>query len=206
MSDPKKDEVNDTLANWLIFGGAILFAGFIMFASAYQAWNKGPPQTETVVYNHFTFEHIEGLWYTHWQKDNTTIYSLATRYNPYQVENLSVLGELSDSFNRREMYVAFNPTKGNFSIMGLAASELSLSMARALNVKPIAACLINDTSVCEGRPVVSCPEPNATVIALINEGEPSVWLKGDCVELRGSQFGILQSVDRLLFSWYKVIQ
>lgn len=207
VPEPEKDSAlskDSPLSNWLIFGFAFILAGIILYASLWQAWHRGPPKIETVEYNGFTFEHIEGMWYTHWQKDNK-VYSIPLRFNPYQVENITILGAINTSFNRRQMYVAFDPTKGNFSVMALSAGELSLSMVRALGVKPVAACTKNDTA-CEGRPIVSCPEPNATVILLQNEGDPAIWLKGDCIAVFGSGIDIVKSVDRLLYAWYSIMK
>lgn len=202
----KKDapEKESRISNWIIFGLAFAFAGIILYASVWQAFHRGPPKTEMVEYQGFDFEHIEGMWYTKWQK-GTKVYSVPLRFNPLQVENVTILGAINESFNRRAMYVAFDPTKGNFSIMALAAGELSLSMVRALGVTPIAACTKNDTA-CEGRPIVDCPQPNATVILLQNEGDPAIWLRGDCIALLGSGFDLVRSVDRLLYSWYGIMR
>ena len=190
--------------NWIAIIGAVVLAAIIMYASFWQVTNKDIPKTETISYNGFKFEHIEGMWYTKWQK-GSTIYSIPLRFNPEQVQEVKILGELGQSFNRPHMYVSFDPNKGNFSVIALAAGELSLSMVRALGVKPIAACSANHTA-CMDRPIISCPTPNATVIMLENEGDPAIWLKGDCVSIRGAGLDLVKAVDRLLFSWYGIIK
>lgn len=201
--DPELEK-DSKLANWMIFALSLILAGTVLYASLWQAWHRGLPKTETVEYNGFKFEHIEGLWYTQWEKGGK-VYSVPLRFNPYQVENVTVLGAINASFNRPQMFVAFDPTKGNFSIMALSAAELSLSMVRALGVKPVAACTKNETA-CQDRPIVSCPYQNATVILLQNEGDPAIWLRGDCIALLGSGFDLVRSVDRLLYSWYGIIK
>lgn len=197
------DGKESKIMNWIIFGFACVLTAVILYASVWQATHKGPVKPEMVEYNGFNFERIEGMWYTKWQK-GSIVYSIPLRFNPYQVENVTVLGAINGSFNRPEMFVAFDPTKGNFSIMALAAAELSLSMVRALNVKPVAACTRNDTA-CENRPIVSCPEQNGTVILIENNGDAAIWLKGDCIVLLGSGFDLLRSVDRLLYAWYGIM-
>lgn len=200
-ADPVKESKKE---NWIAIIGAVILAAIVMYASFWQIMNKNAPKTEIVEYNGFKFEHIEGMWYTKWQK-GSTIYSVPLRYNPNQVQDVKILGALDQSFNRPQMYVSFDPNKGNFSVMALAAGELSLSMVRALGVTPIAACSVNH-SVCMDRPIVACPMQNATVIMLENEGDPAIWLKGDCVSIRGSGLDLVKSVDRLLYSWYGIIR
>jgi len=192
------------IENWVAIIGAVILAGVIMYASFWQVMNKDAPKTDTINYNGFKFEHIEGMWYTKWQK-GSTIYSVPLRFNPEQVQDVKILGSLDQSFNRPQMYISFDPSKGNFSVIALAAGELSLSMVRALGVTPIAACRVNH-SACMDRPIITCPTPNATVIMLENEGDPAIWLKGDCVSIRGSGLDLVKSVDRLLYSWYGIIK
>jgi len=156
-------------------------------------------------YNFFEFVKMDNIWYTQWQKDDN-LFTVSMRYNPYEIEDLAIVGELDESFNRPEAYVTFHPQKGNFTIISLAAGELSLNMFRALGVKPIASCMINDTKVCGERPIVTCEKEGISVIQIVDKGEPAVILDGDCIQLQGEGMGLLKSVDRLLYQWYGIMK
>ena len=162
----------------------------------------------TLTYHNFLFEQIEGNWYFDWQRDNV-LYTVSLRYSPYDVENTTIRGVLNESFNtRREIYVTFDPELGNntknFTTLALAATELTQSMARVLGFKPISACTRNSSS-CAGIPIVTCATPNASVLSLTDIGTPGIILEQNCIILRGEGFGLLKSVDRLLYQWYGVM-
>jgi len=165
-----------------------------------------PDPYETVYYNNFKFEKIDGLWYTQWQKGDN-LYTIPLRYNPYEVEDVPIVGELTDEFNQPEVYIAFDPTQGNFSILSIAAAELSLNLYKALLVQPIAACSVNDTDTCIDRPVIStnCTENDKPGIFIRDIGKPAILLEGKCIYLGGEGFDLLKSVDRLLYQWYGII-
>lgn len=153
---------------------------------------------------HFALDK-EGSWRFDWQRGDK-VYSVPLRYNPKQVENVTIIGSLNDSFNRPEAYITFDPTEGNFSTLALASGELSLNMVRALQVKPLAACTKNETDACLSRPIVQCGDPEKSVILIRDEGEPRIWLKGDCIVLFGKDLGILAATDRLLYQWYGIMK
>lgn len=160
---------------------------------------------ETTEYNFFEFVKIDNIWYTEWQKDDV-LYTLSFRNSPHEVEQLPIVGKLNESFNRPEAYITFNPEEGNFSVLALAAGELSLNMFRALKVKPIAACMNNATKVCEDLPIVRCGDTGTSVIHIVDKGDPGIVLRGDCIILQGEGMDLLKSVDRLLYQWYGIIK
>ena len=187
---------------YILYSVLIVAAIFIVFFVS--AWLFGEDEYETATYNYFEFVKIDNIWYTEWQKDDV-VYTLSFRNNPYEIEQLPIVGKLNDSFNRPEIYITFNPAEGNFSILALAAGELSLNLFRALQVKPIAACMNNATDDCIERPIVQCGDAGKSVIQIDTRGEPGVALRGECIILQGEGMGLLQSVDRLLYQWYGIM-
>ena len=189
--------------SFLVYFIVFVLAVFIVFFAASKFF--GGEKMETTEYNFFEFVKIDNIWYTEWQKDNK-IYTVSMRHNPHEVEDLPIVGNLSSSFNRQEVYVSFHPTEGNFTVLSLAAGELSLNMFRALGVKPIAACLINNTEVCSDRPIVTCEDEGKSVITIIDKGDPGIALRGECIRLQGEGMDLLKSVDRLLYQWYGIMK
>lgn len=163
---------------------------------------------ETVEYNNLEFSKIENMWYARWQFGDKLV-TLPLRFNPFEVENVSIKGRFNESFNRNYIHIAFDPrntTGSNFSIIALAAAELTLSLVKALNINAIASCAYDVPDVCENRPIVSCGEENRSIILLIDAGSSEILLYEDCVILKGYGMNLLRSVDRFLYQWYGIME
>ena len=80
-----------------------------------------------------------------------------------------------------------------------------MHLVRALNISVIAACTKNETDACIDRPIVTCDDPEKSVIYLASKPPTQVVLDSNCVELWGHEFDLLKSVDRLLFRWYEIM-
>jgi hypothetical protein len=160
----------------------------------------------TMEYNGFMFEKIGGLWHTKWQNNEQT-YIVSLRYNPEEVEDVPVFGAITETFNQHNVYISFDPTANlsEFKYTALANSELSLSLVRAFLKKPIAACIKNETVACENRPIVTCETSNKSVIIVAANGDPAVFMKDNCIILKGEGLDILKSTDKLLYTWYRIM-
>lgn len=161
-----------------------------------------------IVYNNFVFTNAGGVWWTDWQH-NGLLYKISLRYSPLDVDTVPVIGSLNVSvFNNRSIYVVFDPnSKSNFEYVGLAAGELGLNLARGMGRNPVVACTTNQTEEegCKDKPPVNCQNTKG-VIMLDNTGEALVSLNNDCVLLRGDGLELLRAVDRLLYTWYGIMQ
>lgn len=191
----------------LVAAVVLLIVVFVALTVGYQKIFPPKSPYDTITYNNFDFYKIENLWYTDWQKGDT-LYTISLRNNPKQVEDIPIVGNLSDDFSRPQVHVAFDPNQGNFSILSLAAGELSLNLFRALKVEPVAACSDENEEICSGRPIVStnCSENhNLSVIFIRDVGKPVILLEGDCIFLGGQGWDLLKSVDRLLYEWYGIM-
>ena len=84
------------------------------------------PYVAKIEYNGFEFEKIGGLWHTNWQK-NGQMFTLSLRYNPEEVEAVPLLGEITEIFNQKQIYLSFDPTANSseFKYIALANSELA---------------------------------------------------------------------------------
>ena len=186
---------------FLLFFFLLVF--LIIFIVAF--WSIFPqPKANKIEYNNFEFIRKQGHWEFDWQQGNT-VYTIPLGFNPKQLEDVPIRGTLNESFNRPEVYLTFDPEEGNFSVLALAATEVSLNLVRALNVLPIASCIKNVTGVCDDRPIVTCEDNNKSVILLNDKGKAGIILKGDCIVLNGANFDLLKSIDRILYQWYGVM-
>lgn len=190
--------------------GYMILAIFVLLG-AILLWNPTVESPyEEMTYNNFEFKKVSGTWFFDWQKDNK-VYTVGLRYNPEEVENVTIKGALNSSFNhRRDVYITYDPeiseNTQNFTTLALAATELSTSVAKSIGYKPLSACTWN-ASVCAdaGTPIVSCDTPGVSVIYLTDVGDAGIVLDKDCITLRGEEMELLRSVDRLLYQWYGIM-
>jgi hypothetical protein len=168
-----------------------------------------PPGEEEIYYNSFKFVKIEGLWYTQWQKDDK-LYTIPLRFNPREVENIPVEGELDfDIFNSiQDVYITFDLSDeetANFSLMALASTELTQNLVKAINRNPIAACINNESEACHDRPIISCDDNGVPVIFIREQSPTKLILDDNCMILQGEGMELLKVVDNVLYKWYGII-
>jgi len=160
----------------------------------------------TVTYNGFEFTEIADTWYAQWQNEEKLV-AISARYNPYEVENVTVLGELGEGFQQSEVYVTFNPysEEDSFKYLAVAAADLSQSVVKAFSKKIIPACTQYHNETCENLSIVTCDDTDKAVIHLVAEEPTQIILQGNCITLQGKEFELMRSVDKLLYLWYKII-
>lgn len=198
-------EQNPVSIFYIVAGVVILAIFAVIFSLQYLV--DDTPVVQKVEYNYFTFYNVSGFWDVD-IKLGEQVYRGTFRFNPLELENVSINGSLSKSFNTPPVFITFDPTSNpdSFKYQALAVTELSLNLVRALNVSVEGACTKNETDACVDRPIVSCDTLNASVIYIVPEGEPKIVLNNRCVTLYGSEFGLVKSADRLIYQWYKIMK
>ncbi len=196
---------SDRLLVWSIIFIVVILA--LIFAAGYLV--KTRESYETVTYNNFEFTNIGGMWFFEWQ-DDEKLFTVPLRFNPFEVEDIKTQGRLNSSFNRETVYITFDPDSKDMTYLALGATELAVNMARAINVKPVAACTKNSSNgtefdFCIDRPILSC-ETGKSVIYLKTSEEPRILVKGECIVLEGKGFELLRAIDRLLYQWYGIME
>ena len=148
----------------------------------------------------------DGLWWSDVYVLGT-LYKTPLHFGPKELENITISGQLNDSFNQQQdIYLAINPETSD-KYYSLAVSELSLNLAKVMNRAPIGACTTKNDLVCPERKVVSCTNPNGSpTIELELSDTPSIQLQGSCIKITGREYGLTRAVDRLLYRWYGVMQ
>ncbi|MBI4141421.1 hypothetical protein HY484_00680 [Candidatus Woesearchaeota archaeon] len=184
----------------------IIFLLAVFFGVKYYH-SPSPAQTKT--YNAFKFVKQDVIWYTNWQRGEN-IYKIGLRYTPDEVENVPIIGQLNDSFNKKDrIYIAFDPFSSNksFKYLAHAASELTTQLTGPLGREPIAACTRGEqTNACKERPVVSCDNTNLNVI-ILREAEPTyIKLNNTCIIMQGKENELLRSSEKALYTWFGIIK
>ena len=161
---------------------------------------------ETVTYNNFVFEKIDNIWFTTWQRGDQP-YRLAFRFNPYEVENITVAGWVDESFNKEELYITFNltdDTSEENKYMALAASELALSAVRAMNRTTVSACMQNLTTACADRLIITCKDTDLAVVEVVPSEQTLVSMNANCIRIQGQGPELVRAVDKVLYFWYRI--
>ncbi|MBI2142031.1 hypothetical protein HYU15_00900, partial [Candidatus Woesearchaeota archaeon] len=142
-----------------------------------------------------------------WKQDRQ-LYNLRLHFNPYQVENVSIIGD--EGWSAREsMFITFDPEEGEkFSYTALAAAELSLSLNNAFGITPVAACTENVTAGCASRPVVGCGSaPANSSVIYLKEGSPAeITLQGGCATIQGRGEELVRAAEKAIYQWYGIIR
>jgi len=199
-----EDEPGARVLIWTLVVIGVLFVAIILFRSAFVT----TPKAETVTYNNFEFTQLpDTFWQFRWQREDA-IFHVPLRYNPLQLENVTVKGTLSPSFgNRRDVYVTIDPSnQSTREHIALAAAELTINLGKVFGVNVVPACTRNDSYPCNVYETVTCQNPGERSVIYLQEAPgPAVEQRGDCIVVRGERWDIVQAVDRILYKFYKVM-
>jgi hypothetical protein len=167
---------------------------------------KPRPLYPTITYNQFEFTQKNNVWYTEWQKDGQT-YELGIRYNPLEVENVSVSGKLNETFNRQPLYITFDPEQkeGDYKYLALAIAEFGLPAVKAMGAGIQSACTQNTSEACEAHAIVTCDDDDKSVMYLRIANETRVLLDGNCLVVEGNGLNLIKAIDRVLYHFLKIM-
>ncbi len=183
---------------------AAAVAGIILLNKYYKPGQKN----EIVRYNGFEFVKKDSLWFTQVQVGGQ-LYNVPLHYNPYEVEDIPIAGDVDERFQQDRVYITHDPAEKDLGYVAVTAAELSLSMATVFNVEPVAACTTNFTEICATRRIVTCGSNDSAVIYIKELKETNftmVELKGNCVVIQGKGPELIRAADKFIYVWYRVIK
>lgn len=217
----KADSSDNKTFIFAILAIILVFALFFSFGYINEAYLKPKPITlddmhektlageetdENYLYKGFSFVRAQGLWYTEVGGEENTVYKVALHYSPKELESIKITGKINSTFqDAKSFFITFDPEDENLQYIALSAAELSLNLAKAIKVMPVAACTKNITEACYTRPIISC-DSDAPVIYLKQDNETALNLKGNCVEISGWREDMVKVTDRLILQWYGVMK
>ena len=170
------------------------------------------PKYKSYEYNGFQFTKVGNLWYTEVQKKGTIdIYIIELRHDPKSLEDIPVVGNPKvflrelEYFNLTATYITFDPLGYNFTSIALVAADISTNLARVMDIKPLSACVRNETRACTNRPIVTCDNDEYMVI-FINESEQAkITKKDNCLIVEGKDDQLIRAANKLILIWYDII-
>ena len=179
-------------------------------------------EVEQYYFNGFLFEKIGPLWYTQIQKNND-LFDVPMHYGPKELLDIPYSNETSQKvqsfffeyvtlFKEKDQnnllsYLTFDP-EDNLSVIALGAAELTFKLRQTSRIKLISACTDNSTgSGCEDRMQINCTNTEFPVIYLNQEElvKPIIDVNDNCLTIAGDGTDLLRAVDRVLYSFFKIM-
>ncbi|MEM4755874.1 MAG: hypothetical protein QW594_01960 [Candidatus Woesearchaeota archaeon] len=181
--------------------------------------SKSPANEPRIIhYKGYDFAYVDGLWTTALTKGNF-LYPLRLQYNPNELEEIEILGDIHGFFPSNKTYIAYPPYQTQNNV-GLALAELSTTLAPTFifvqeePFTPLLVCSHDGPQFCYGvnplqEPLVpmNCTtHPHHKVIELKIDTVPYISVKNNnCIIIAGSTETIVQSVDRFLYALYGIM-
>jgi hypothetical protein len=188
---------------YFVIAVIVLFS-FIALFFAVQHFYKPAPRYEVVTYNGFKFVKMSDLWYFNWQKDGK-MYVASLHFNPYEVEDIPVYGEVDERFKQQHIYLTHDPAESGLKYVTLTTAELTSNLVATQNIIIEAACSENKTKTCWSRPIITCENTNASVIYIKEAAEARIDLKGNCMVIQGKGYELVKAAEKALYIWYKIM-
>lgn len=163
---------------------------------------------ERYVYNGYSFLYLDDLWFTRIQKDNT-LFDISLRYGPKQLEDIPIDfdKDLLDPELHPTVAMTINPYTNDSTSQALAASEIGLNLARAVNISPFGACITQDYDACINRPIINCSTLHSEPIIYLKESDlTGIKMKDSCIIVMGKGDDIVRAGDRLIYSLYGIMK
>jgi|TARA_Y100000310_G_scaffold207348_1_gene207853 hypothetical protein len=157
----------------------------------------------------YSFIKFEDLWYTQLMSPKgTRFYNIQFRYGPRELEDIKIGGTLNANFlnDAKEYYVTFNPAGNDFSNVALAVADFNQHMTNIFFKQPIAACDKNETLACRNRPIITCDNTNDLVLYVKEANFSKVYFDDNCIMVEGSGLDLVKGIDRILLSFYDIME
>lgn len=188
---------------------AIIVVGGFFLANFAARLLKGNPDALNGArdYNGFQFVKSGNAWLTQWQREGV-VYNLEFRHPPWDVENITVQGEVDLRFQRDFMFITHDPTDNASratAFVAVAAADLTSILTNVFEKKGIVpACTANLTASCAARPIANC-STNASVIYLKVSDETGIFLDGNCATFQGREENLTRAVNKGIYQWMDIV-
>jgi hypothetical protein len=158
--------------------------------------------TSSYEYNSFFFTYKDGAWFSAVQTGNT-IYDIAYRYGPRDLEDVKVLGDIERVRYAKYVYITLDIEDGD-KWTTFANAEVAINLARHFNNEIRAACT-TDHPDCEGVPVKNCNNTDEPIIYYRVAPGPLIEEKDNCIIIQGEGEDIVKAADRFMYMMYGIM-
>lgn len=163
-----------------------------------------------VKYNYKSLVKQDGMWYFYVDA-NRTKYEVTLHYNPFELENVSVINNGSSVFaDAKTFYITIDPLRqfNESEYYVLASAEISRNLITVFDKEVIGGCYENtNTDYCYYRPLLDCRYNTTVPIIIINESSDTnvEFITPNCVVINGYNMEVVRSAERLIYRWLSIM-
>jgi len=178
--------------------------------------NEKKVDDKVINYNGYYFAKIDNFWTV---KINKTpyIYISHLRYNPRELKDIPLLGNLSDFLPSNKTYISFYPKENNANV-NLALAELAVTLAESFIViqnttfNPKIVCASDLDPSCtapdennESLPIMNCTTSDKTIV-FEESNTTRIIVNETCIHVFSTDDDMIRSSERLLYSLYGIMK
>ena len=181
-------------------------AGVIVIDDLHQKNLDGNLDTdEGYLYNVYSIVKADGLWWTEIDAGSRTI-KIPLHFGPKEVEEIPVVGKLSSQFDKgNTIYIAIDPEINYNKYYTLALMEMNNNILQGINRNIEAACT-KENVACDNRTIIDCDATGGKpVIELAVSESSEIEFSGSCIKISGDGEALVKAVDRMLYTWYGIM-
>lgn len=206
----KKDNTKIALIVILII--LLFFAGFYIRKTFLKEKEPEVIGESEYTFNNHNFIKVDNLWYTLVKSiDERFLIEIALHFGPKELIDYPISGNLSNFIPVENGYISFDPLEPELGYILIANGELSLTLAKAFKAvqdKPLnltTVCSRDDYKTCSKYPILNCNNTNDTIIYLRQINDSRIVVEDNCIIIQGKNEDLLKGVDRLMYSWFKIL-
>lgn len=160
---------------------------------------------EGYLYNGYSLVKADGLWWTEIDTDSRMI-KIPLHFGPKEVEEIPVAGKLSSQFDKGTLiYIAIDPEVNYNKYYTLALMEMNNNILQGVNRNIEAACT-KENIACDNRTIIACDTAGGKpVIELAVSESSGIEFSGSCIKISGDGEALVKAVDRMLYTWYGIM-
>ncbi|MEK6863588.1 MAG: hypothetical protein AABW53_02730 [Nanoarchaeota archaeon] len=160
---------------------------------------------EGYLYNGYSIVKADGLWWTEIDAGSRVI-KIPLHFGPKEVEEIHVSGKLSSQFDKGNIvYIAIDPEVNYNKYYTLALMEMNNNILQGINRNIEAACT-KENAACDNRTIINCDATDGKpVIELAVSESSEIEFSGSCIKISGDNEALVKAVDRMLYTWYGIM-
>lgn len=181
-------------------------AGVIVIDDLHQKNLEGELDAEEgYLYNGYSLVKADGLWWTEIDAGSRMI-KIPLHFGPKDVEEIPVAGKLSSQFDKGTLiYIAIDPEVNYNKYYTLALMEMNNNILQGVNRNIEAACTTENIA-CDNRTIIACDTAGGKpVIELAVSESSGIEFSGSCIKISGDGEALVKAVDRMLYTWYGIM-
>ncbi len=164
-------------------------------------------ENETYNYGGQVFQMVDGNYLTEVLAGRNDLI-VAMRNPPWELENISVEGDIAEFASADFFYLAFDPSDGNHDkYVTMAMAEIAGKLNDHFTYRLRLACT-KDHPACRNTDTIiaNCTTTSRNVIFIDNREGAGINISGNCADISGTGEDLIRSVNRFMYMMYGIME